>query len=209
MHTRYALRAYESVGLETGVAGASPPQLVVMLHEGAVVAIRAARQHLQQGDIAAKGRAISKAISIIDGGLRASLDPKVGGPLAGNLLDLYSYMSGRLLEANIGNDGVAMDEVVQLLLQLKSAWETLAGQTDAGQRQGLDSGLRRNDGDLSHDPSRHANPSRHADPSRHSGEGRNPEGATHMTTAYASVTAATGMTNARRDAGIAAYRVRA
>ena len=81
MHTRYALRAYESIGLETGVAGASPPQLVVMLHEGAVVAIRAARQHLQQGDIAAKGRAISKAISIIDGGLRASLDPKVGGPL--------------------------------------------------------------------------------------------------------------------------------
>ena len=148
MHTRYALRAYESVGLETGVADASPPQLVVMLHEGAVAAIRAARQHLQHGDVAAKGRAISKAISIIDGGLRASLDPKVGGPLAGNLLDLYSYMSGRLLEANIGNDGAAMDQVVHLLLQLKSAWETLAENSAATGPSDL---------------------SRHSDPNRHAG----------------------------------------
>ena len=161
MHTRYALRAYESVGLETGVAGASPPQLVVMLHEGAVGAIRAARQHLQNGDVAAKGRAISKAISIIDGGLRASLDPKVGGPLAGNLLELYSYMSRQLLQANIGNDGAAMDQVTELLLQLKSAWETLAsnsgaGNAESGQRQGLDSGLRRNDAASPHGPSRRA-----------------------------------------------------
>src|SRR4051812_35994542 len=89
--------AYAKVSVETGVTAASPHQLVLMLFEGAMVAIATAKQSMQAGDIPGKGKAISKAINIVDNGLRASLDKKAGGDIAMNLYDLYEYMSNRLL----------------------------------------------------------------------------------------------------------------
>ncbi len=121
-----ALKAYARVGIETAVPFASPQQLIVMLYEGAIAAVSSAQHHLRQKDIAAKGGAISKAISIIDDGLKACLDLNVDGDLAKSLFELYGYMSRRLLQANLKNDHAAIDEVRQLLLQLKGAWETLA-----------------------------------------------------------------------------------
>lgn len=117
--------AYAKVGVETGVAAASPHKLIVMLFEGAMVAVASGIQHMQSGDIAAKGMAISKAISIIDNGLRASLDKKVGGEIALNLDALYEYMSSRLLIANLKNQPKILEEVYQLLKGLKDAWEAI------------------------------------------------------------------------------------
>mgnify|MGYP003485744070 CR=1 FL=1 len=56
--------AYAKVGVETGVVAASPHKLISMLFEGAIVAIRAAGQQMQAGDIEGKGKSISKAIDI-------------------------------------------------------------------------------------------------------------------------------------------------
>lgn len=124
--TQSGARAYATVGVETGVAAADPHKLIVMLFEGALVAVASASQHMQAGDIPKKGAAISKAISIIDNGLRASLDKKVGGEIAQNLDALYEYMSNRLLMANLQNQPALLDEVYQLLKSLKSAWESIA-----------------------------------------------------------------------------------
>lgn len=117
--------AYAQVGVETGVAAASPHKLIVMLFEGAMIAISSAIQHMQAGNIPAKGQAISKAITIIDSGLRASLDKKVGGEIALNLDALYEYMSNRLVVANLKNQKAVLEEVYQLLKGLKDAWETI------------------------------------------------------------------------------------
>ncbi len=126
-----ALNAYTRIGVETGVVAASPQQLILMLYQGAIAAIASAQQHLRVKNIAAKGVAISKAISIIDGGLNASLDLSVGGELAKNLSELYQYMGRRLLHANFQNDHAGLEEVRQLLLQLAGAWETLAASGNA------------------------------------------------------------------------------
>lgn len=123
--------AYAKVGVETGVTTASPHKLVVMLFEGAMVAIASAIQHMQAGEIASKGRAISKAITIIDNGLRASLDKKVGGEIALNLDALYEYMSTRLLIANVKNQPAILEEVYQLLKGLKDAWEAITPPADS------------------------------------------------------------------------------
>jgi flagellar protein FliS len=64
--------AYARVGVETGVMGSSPHRLIVLLYQGARRAISQARMHLQQGNIAERGAAISKAIRIIEGGLQQS-----------------------------------------------------------------------------------------------------------------------------------------
>lgn len=120
--------AYAKVGLETGVAASSPHQLIVMLFDGALVAVRNAITHMKAGDVPKKGQAISKAIMIIDDGLRMSLDKKAGGEIAANLDALYAYMSGRLLEANLHNRIDYLEEVYRLLADLKSAWDAIGEQ---------------------------------------------------------------------------------
>ncbi|MGI4718473.1 MAG: flagellar export chaperone FliS [Janthinobacterium lividum] len=119
------VNAYAKVGLETGVAAASPHKLIVMLYDGAMVALLSAINNMKASDIAAKGAAISKAITIIDNGLRASLDKSAGGEIAENLDALYDYMSRRLLQANLKNDVGAVEEVHGLLSNLREAWVTI------------------------------------------------------------------------------------
>jgi len=114
--------AYATVGLETGVAAASPQKLVVMLYDGVIVALLSAINHIKASNVAAKGASISKAITIIDNGLRASLDRKAGGEIAENLDALYDYMSRRLLQANIKNDISIIEEIHGLMSNLREAW---------------------------------------------------------------------------------------
>lgn len=118
--------AYAKVGMETGVIAANPHKLIIMLFEGAQIALNNALQQMQAGNIAGKGQAISKAIMIIENGLRASLDKSVGGEIAINLDALYEYMSSRLLLANRNNQPEIIQEVQTLLNDIKSAWEAIA-----------------------------------------------------------------------------------
>lgn len=132
---RSATNAYRSVGVESIVDSASPHRLALMLFDGARAAVASASARLRDRNVAAKCEAISKAIAIIDGGLKASLDLNVGGDLAKNLSDLYAYMTRRLLHANLNNDPAALDEVSKLLEQLGSAWATLAATRTAAAAQ--------------------------------------------------------------------------
>ena len=116
------VNAYAKVGLETSVISASPHKLIVMLYDGALAAIKSAASHMAAGNIAEKGAAISKALDIINNGLRASLDKKAGGEIASNLDSLYVYMTERLLTANLQNKLSLLDEVQTLLADLRDAW---------------------------------------------------------------------------------------
>jgi flagellar protein FliS len=118
--------AYARVGVETGVMGASPHRLIVLLYQGARQAIAQARMHLQQGNVPDRGMAISKAIRIVESGLQQSLNLEVGGEIAGRLNALYSYMARRLLEANIKQSEAMLVEVDGLLATLEEAWIGIA-----------------------------------------------------------------------------------
>ncbi|MFM0225915.1 MULTISPECIES: flagellar export chaperone FliS [Paraburkholderia] len=118
--------AYARVGVETGVMGASPHRLIVMLYQGARQAIAQARMHLQQGNVPARGEAIGKAIQIVESGLQQSLNVEAGGEIAERLNALYSYMSRRLLEANIKQSEAMLVEVDGLLATLEEAWIGIA-----------------------------------------------------------------------------------
>ncbi len=120
------VHAYAKVGMETGVVAASPHKLIVMLFDGAMVALSAALHSMRSGDIGEKGKSISKAIMIIDSGLRAALDKKAGGEIAEGLDALYEYMSSRLLTANMTNDPAILEEVQRLLTELRDAWNAIA-----------------------------------------------------------------------------------
>lgn len=119
------VNAYAKVGLETNVASASPHKLIVMLYDGALAAVRSGLTHMRAGNIPEKGAAISKAIQIIDNGLRASLDREAGGQIAEGLDSLYEYMSGRLLIGNLKNQPEILEEVQRLLTDLRGAWNAI------------------------------------------------------------------------------------
>lgn len=116
---------YSQMSMETGVLAASPNKLTIMLYEGAITACRSAIEHMNNKDIQHKGEMLSKAILIIESGLRLSLDKKVGGEIAQSLDSLYAYMSHRLTVANIRNQPEMVNEVIKLLVELKSAWEAI------------------------------------------------------------------------------------
>lgn len=125
MNATSVVKAYAKIGVESGVSAADPHKLISMLYQGALLAIANAKNGIMNKDIPAKGSAISKAISIIEEGLNASLDKSVGGELVQNLSSLYEYMAMRLLIANLKNDMGALDEVARLLSDLKDAWESI------------------------------------------------------------------------------------
>ena len=118
--------AYARMGTESGAMSASPHQLITMLFDGAKTAITMARHHMANKEIAAKGIAISKAINIVENGLKASLDADAGGAagaeLVANLAALYDYINERLLYANLRNDPHLLDEADRLLESIGSAW---------------------------------------------------------------------------------------
>jgi flagellar protein FliS len=124
--------AYARVGVETAVESASAHQLIVMLFEGARSAIAMARHHMREGRVPAKGKAISHAISIVESGLKASLDADAAGPagaeLVANLAALYDYVVQRLMLANRRDDPRLLDEADQLLDDIGSAWRDIDGQ---------------------------------------------------------------------------------
>ena len=115
-------KTYSRISYETEIEGADPHRLILMLFDGALMAIASASLHMQHGEIPEKGAAISQAITIIGNGLRASLDTQAGGDLSEKLGALYDYMCDRLLYANINNNRAVLDEVSGLLAEIKSAW---------------------------------------------------------------------------------------
>ncbi len=118
--------AYKQVNLETSVSQASPHQLIVLLFDGALNAIRLADLHMQKGNIPDKGKAISKAINIIDNGLKSSLDLNQGGEIAENLDQLYQYISQQLVLANLHNDSKKLQTCFDLLDNIAQAWREIA-----------------------------------------------------------------------------------
>lgn len=122
--------AYARVGVESSVMSASPHRLIGMLFDGAQTSIRAARLHMQSGDVAEKGKAISRAIDIVNQGLLAALDHERGGELAGRLEQIYDYVVRLLLQANLHNDEQRLDEAARLLEDIGSAWREIGQQVD-------------------------------------------------------------------------------
>jgi flagellar protein FliS len=127
--------AYAHVELEGRVAAADPHGLIAMLFDGAIMALGQAEAALQRRDVAAKAKGISRAVSILGEGLRASLDTDAGGSLAVQLDELYAYMMHRLLHANLKNDAAAVVEVKRLLGELRGAWMGIKDRAAVGAKK--------------------------------------------------------------------------
>lgn len=127
MYGAKGTQAYAKIEVESAVMSASQRQLVIMLFDGALSALVRARLFLADGNIPAKGLALSKAINIIENGLKVGLVENNGDELTQNLIALYAYMVRRLLHANVNNDASAIEEVENLLRNIADGWKEVAG----------------------------------------------------------------------------------
>jgi len=95
-----------------------------MLFEGTLDRIAAAKGHMQRGEMAEKRERIGRVIDILCH-LRGTLDMEAGGEIAHNLNDLYNFMESSLLKANAHNEPEQLDQVAELIRQVKSGWDEI------------------------------------------------------------------------------------
>jgi flagellar secretion chaperone FliS len=131
---------------DTAVKTASQGKLVVLLYEGAI------KQLLSAGDcfsadgkvpaqsIEKYGNYITRAQEIISE-LQVSLDMDKGGHISENLMALYVYFNQELVSANITKDKKKLDFVLNMMTQLKTAWETAATTTAGTPQSAITSAL--------------------------------------------------------------------
>ncbi|MEJ5071270.1 flagellar export chaperone FliS [Enterobacter ludwigii] len=126
MYGAKGTQAYAKIGVESAVMSASQQQLVTLLFDGALSALVRARLFMQDNNLEGKGLSLSKAINIIENGLKVGLDEESKDELTQNLIALYAYMVRRLLQANLRNEVSAVEEVEALLRDIADAWKEVA-----------------------------------------------------------------------------------
>lgn len=120
-----ASAAYAKVGIDMSVESANPHKLILMLLDGALMAVASAAALSKSGDMAGMSNSILKASSIISQGLRDSLDLSASGDLGVRLAALYDYMCVRLQFANLKGDQAIFEEVTRLLSEIRGAWQEI------------------------------------------------------------------------------------
>ena len=102
-------------------------EVLLMLYEGALIALRIARRGIEEKNPKLRGENISKVLAILTE-FDCVLDKEKGGELAENMTDLYRHMMNRLGTANVKNDPEALEEVERLLSELYEGFKGAAQQ---------------------------------------------------------------------------------
>ncbi|MBQ4378152.1 MAG: flagellar export chaperone FliS [Treponema sp.] len=119
---------------KTAVNTASQGKLVVMLYQGAARELQSAYDCFGRDDkipanlIESFGKHVMKSQEIINE-LQVSLDMDKGGQIAQNLMSLYVYFNKELLDVSIKQDKVKLGQILGMIKELSSAWETAAQNT--------------------------------------------------------------------------------
>ena len=113
----HAKQAYRKVAIQTS----DPREIVVMLYDGFLRFGFRARAHLSRNQCADASQAVGRAMSIVHE-LMQALDHSPTPQLSQQLESLYMYVSDRLLRVSLHQDMDALDEVIDLMTDLRGAW---------------------------------------------------------------------------------------
>jgi flagellar protein FliS len=112
-----AYKQYQRTQAET----ASPGELILMMYNGAIKFLTAARARIESEDFEGANKNLLRAQEIV---LELMISVDVGaGSVAQNLFDLYEFIHRHLVEANCRKDPKMVEEAVALLRDLLPAWE--------------------------------------------------------------------------------------
>jgi flagellar protein FliS len=118
------INAYKKGNLKQDVASADPHKITLMLMQGALERMAYGKGCIERKDFEGKSEHLSRVSAILMN-LRDTLDTEIKSEITDNLYALYDYMIQRITDANIQNDLNIMDEVISLLLPIKTAWSEI------------------------------------------------------------------------------------
>lgn len=124
------LASYRSVSVDT----ASPGKLILMLFDGALRFLHTAEDGFRQSDPRVRQETIhnniTKAQNIILE-LQRCLNVRDGGDFAVNMFRLYDFMLARLIEANTKKNPEGVRVVIELMGEIRGAWDEMLQQQGA------------------------------------------------------------------------------
>lgn len=106
---------------QNAVQTAPPEKLVLMLYEGALRFLGKAQKALAAKDLQNVNNNLLRVQEIINE-LMVNVN-KDAGDLAEKLVLLYDYIYRRLVEANVRKEQKIMQEVEEMLKELRGAWQ--------------------------------------------------------------------------------------
>jgi flagellar protein FliS len=118
------INAYKKGNLKQDISTADPHKITLLLMQGALDRLAYGKGCIERKDYEGKSEHLSRASAIIMN-LRDTLDLEAGGEISDNLFALYDFMIQRITDATIQNDLNILDEVINLLLPIKTAWASI------------------------------------------------------------------------------------
>jgi len=119
-----AKRAYQSAAFDSRVETGDKRDLIVMMYDAALDALRLAREHLVRQEHRETSTALARAMTVLHG-LRNSLDFDKGGAVAAHLNDFYEYFI-RKLTAVDRKSTAEITDCEDLLSQVREAWVAIS-----------------------------------------------------------------------------------
>ncbi len=116
--------------MQTQITTTNQGELLLMLYAGAIKFLAQAKEEIEKKNYAEKGMLISKAMDII-AELDGSLNMEKGGELSKNLHQLYMFCNSHLLKASIKMNAKFVDDVINILEGLRSAYAQVINTPEA------------------------------------------------------------------------------
>lgn len=105
---------------QTQVQTAAPEQLILMLYDGVIRFCLQGKECIEKRDVSGANVALIRVQDII-GELQFSVNDEAG-EIAQQLSLLYDYLYRRALDANLAKDVAIIDEIVNMVRDLRSTW---------------------------------------------------------------------------------------
>lgn len=115
---------YRSIDIAGRTTGADPYQLVALLYEELIRALRAAARATAEGRHAIRSERVTRATAILFA-LESGLDFAQGGEVSHTLARLYQGVRATVIDASIGRDPAPFEESADTLEEIAEAWRAL------------------------------------------------------------------------------------
>ncbi|MDO6426446.1 flagellar export chaperone FliS [Thalassotalea sp. 1_MG-2023] len=138
---RKNLSAYKQVDINSNILASDPHQIILLMFDGLLKGIATARGAIERKDFELKAQSLTKSINILDA-LIQSLDFDSQPEISKNFEVMYSYCIDCLMEASTSLNVAKLDEVVDMIKPVRSAWSEMP---EDAKQEGLDKLKQKND----------------------------------------------------------------
>lgn len=122
-NTQNTYQAYYKTNVQTS----DQLSLIIMLYDGMIRYMKKGAMKIEQGEIEEAHNYLVRAKDIINE-LVSTLKMESGGDVANNLKNLYLYSFKKIVEANLKKDPKIVQEVIQIMDNLRQGWIQLKAQ---------------------------------------------------------------------------------